>query len=133
MLTYVYRLLALAFVALSFAGTASAHAVVAGMPEVGIGAQTSAGARSTQDAIAFVATQAELVAYHGCDGSSHPGTPCCPGAHVHCCAASPALLNREMLGLDLTPPARRAWGSFEAALPSGQRTYPPLRPPRISA
>lgn len=132
MLTLVYRFLALAFVALSFGGTASAHAVVAGMPEVGIEAHTSAGARSTQDAIAFVATQAELVAYHGCDGSSHPGTPCCPGAHVHCCAASPALLGRET-GLNLMPPARRAWGSFEAALPSGQRTYPPLRPPRISA
>jgi hypothetical protein len=133
MLTLVYRLLALAFVAVSFAGTASAHAVVAGLPDVGIEPRASAGPGTTQGAIAFVATQAELVAYHGCDGSSHPGTPCCPGTHVHCCAASPALLSRDMLGLNLMPPARRAWGSFEAALPAGQRTYPPLRPPRISA
>jgi hypothetical protein len=131
MLTAVYRLLALAFVAFSFAGTASAHAVVAGLPDVGIEAQASA-AGSTHGDIIGIAAQAELTADHDCDGSSHPGIPCCPGAHVHCCAASPALLDRET-GLNLAPPARRAWGSFEAALPAGQRTYPLLRPPRISA
>jgi hypothetical protein len=132
MLTMVYRLLALALIAVSFAGTASAHSVASGEPFVVVHGSELAEADVAHATSGPVLIQAELSSGSGCDGSGHHGNNCCPGAHAHCCAGSSAHTGRDT-GLDLPPPARRAWGSFESALPSGERIYPPHRPPRISA
>jgi hypothetical protein len=132
MVTKVYRALALAFVAVLFAGTAQAHSVAPDPSNVRAHGATKAGGDVEPRAGITTVSQAELHAGHDCDGSGHPGNSCCPGVHGHCCGFSPALLQRDA-GLVLTPDARQAWGSFEAALSSGQRIYPPHRPPRISA
>jgi hypothetical protein len=131
-MSMICRFLALALVAVSFAGTASAHTLDSGLPDARVQASGSLETDIGHTASSAPLAQAELHADHDCNGYGHPGNSCCPGIHGHCCASSPALLDRDA-GLVLTPPARRAWASFDAALPSGQRIHPPHRPPRISA
>jgi hypothetical protein len=131
MLTMVYRTLALAFVAVLFAGTAQAHSVAPDPSNVRAHGAATAGGDGEPSAGIMTVSQAEIRADHDCGGGSHPGNSCCPGVHAHCCVASAAILNRDT-AFQPTP-SRRAWGSFEAALRFGQQSYPPRRPPRIAA
>jgi len=67
---------------------------------------------------------------HG-DDAGHAGDRCCGHPHVHCCAATAILA----VGAAALPGFAAGTMRLErnAALPYGQLSNPPLRPPRIAA